>query len=247
MYLFGYGISFFIEKSLIVLNGLKDDTESLELLSRFKVSAATIEGYLGIQSTAQEMESAQIKYHADMYIAGSEFKTLFERVQSIFMDYVQIILLEFKNNEDPKLVTLATEAINEKTPIEWLKRAKEFYSYVSKTPKAMARIEKFNFTTDMLRAELDNITQAENAKSRYLILKGKAEESINKRNSALEKLKAVIDELLTISEVAFKDNKQFMEKCGIRVFSEGYKRSSAANNTSNKTAKKNASVENPAG
>lgn len=36
MDLFGYGISFFLEKSLIVLNGLKDDVESLNLLSQFK-------------------------------------------------------------------------------------------------------------------------------------------------------------------------------------------------------------------
>lgn len=245
MYLFGYGISFFLEKSLIVLNGLKDDVESLNLLSQFKFSAATFDGYLNIHALAQEMESAQIKYHADMYIAGGEFKTFYEKAHGMFMDYVHIILLEFKNNEDPKLVTLATEAIYEKTPIEWLKRAKEFYTYIIKAPKAMAKIDKYNFTIEMLQVELDNITLAEKAKSQYIILKGKAEESTRKRNAALLKLKSVMHELLTVAEVAFKENPQFMEKCGIRVFSEGYKRARVTKETSSKTAKAKAKVEMP--
>jgi len=246
MDLFGYGISFFLEKSLIVLNGLKDDVESLNLLSQFKFSAATFDGYLNIHSLAQEMESAQIKYHADMNIAGVEFKTLCKQARGVFMDYTSIILLEFKNNVDNKLVTLASEAIGDRSLLGWLKRAKEFYTYVITTPKAMARIDKYNFTTEILQAELDKITAAENAKSRYFILKGKAEESTSKRNAALNKLKSVIHELLTVAEVAFKENKQFMEKCGIRVFSEGYKRSRVTTETSRKTAKTKATVEMPA-
>jgi len=246
MDLFGYGISFFLEKSLIVLNGLKDDVESLNLLSQFKFSTATFDGYLNIHALAQEMESAQIKYHADMNIAGVEFNTLYKQVRGVFMDYTSIILLEFKNNVDNKLVTLASEATGEPKPLEWLKRAKEFYTYVINTPKAMARIDKYNFTTEIFQAELGKITAAEKAKSQYFILKGKAEESTSKRNAALLKLKSVMHELLTVAAVAFKENKQFMEKCGIRVFSEGYKRARVTTETSRKTAKTKGTVEMPA-
>ncbi len=87
---------------------------------------------------------------------------------------------------------------------------------------------------------------AETAKSQFLILKGKAEDATSKRNVALGKLKISIKKLLTVSEVAFKPNPQFMEKCGIRVFSEGYKRVVSSKGTSSKTAKTTVKVEMPA-
>ncbi len=129
MNLFGYGISFFLEKSLIVLKGLKDDVESLNLLSRFNFSATTIEEDLNVHAIAQEMESAQIKYHADMNIAGEDFETLYKQARSVFIDYTNIILLEFRNNEDNKLVTLASEATGERKPIEWLKLPNPNFSF----------------------------------------------------------------------------------------------------------------------
>ncbi len=228
------------------MKGLKDDVESLNLLSRFNFSAATIEEDLNVHAIAQEMESVQIKYHADMNIAGEDFKTLYKQARSVFIDYTNIILLEFRNNEDNKLVTLASEATGERKPIEWLKRAKEFYTYVIRTPKAMARIAQYNFTAETFEAELEKITAAETSKSQFLILKGKAEDATSKRNVALGKLKISIKKLLTVAEVAFKPNPQFMEKCGIRVFSEGYKRVVSSKGTSSKTAKTTVKVEMPA-
>jgi hypothetical protein len=236
MYLLGYSISFFLEYSLIVLKSLKDDLEALNLLSEYNYSETTILDGLNTHSIAQEMESAQIKYHAEMITVGEEFKKNYQDARILFKDYTTIILLEFKNNEDNKLVTLASEAIGERKPIEWLKRSKEFYTYVIKSPKVIVRISQYGFTSEKMTAALNKVIAAEDSKSLYNRLKGDAEDATTKRDAALSKLVTWIRKLLKVSEVAFKPNPQFLEKCGIRVLSTGYKRVRA------KTASKKTTV-----
>jgi hypothetical protein len=63
MLVLGYSISFFLEYALIVMKSLKDDLEALSLLSEFSYSSATIEEGLNTHTIAQEMESAQIRFH----------------------------------------------------------------------------------------------------------------------------------------------------------------------------------------
>ncbi|MCX6584590.1 MAG: hypothetical protein NT166_30835, partial [Candidatus Aminicenantes bacterium] len=55
-----------------------------------------------------------------------------------------------------------------------------------------------------------------------------------------------IRKLLKVAVVAFKPNPQYLEKCGILVLSEGYKRAKAANEPSGTTPTAKSKVEMPA-
>jgi hypothetical protein len=246
MFVLGYSIPFFLEYSLIVLNSLKDDVEALNLLSENNYTRDTIDNELNRHSIAQEMESAQIQYHADMINVGAEFDKLYDYSHEQFMDYSGIILLEFKNDMDVKLNTLAMAASGERNNIEWMKKAKEFYNYVLRSSRIMTRIAQYNFTSERLQAAIDKIVEAENAKSKFLNLKGKAQESINTRNKALKELETGMRKLIKVATMSFKSVPQYMEKCGIVVLSEGYKRVRNSSNTSSKTAKTTVNVEMPA-
>lgn len=245
MFVLGYSIPFFLEYSLIVLTSLKDDVEALNLLSENNYTRETIENELNRHSIAQEMESSQIQYHADMINVGAEFDKLFAFSHEQFIDYSGIILLEFKNDMDSKLNTLASEANGERNNIEWMKKAKEFYVYVIKSNKIMTRIAQYNFTAERLQAAVDKIVEAENAKAKYLSLKGKAQESINTRNKALKELETGMRKLIKVATMSFKSVPQYMEKCGIVVLSEGYKRVRTSKETSSKTAKTTVNVDMP--
>ncbi|MCX6580243.1 MAG: hypothetical protein NT166_08665 [Candidatus Aminicenantes bacterium] len=167
MYILGYSISFFLEYSLLVLKSLKDDVEALNLLSHFTYSIATIEEGLNVHEIAQQMESAQIQYHAEMNNVGSLFNALYKYAHEQFMDYSGIILLEFKDDMDSTLKSLAAEASAERKPINWLKKSKEFYTYVLKTKKIMDRIAQYGFIAEKLDAAFNKVVEAEDAKALY--------------------------------------------------------------------------------
>ncbi len=246
MLVLGYSIPFFLEYSLIVLTSLKDDVEALNLLSQFSYTSDTIENELNTYKIAQEMETAQIGYHAEMVNVGAEYTKLYEFAREQFMDYSGIILLEFKDDMDSRLNILAAAANGERNRIEWMKKAKEFYTYVLRSPKIMARIAQYNFTNERLQAAIDKIVEAEKAKGQYLTLKGKAQESINSRNKALKTLETSMRKLIKVAEVSFKPVPQFMEKCGIVVLSEGYKRVRNNKETPSDTSNTTVKVEMPA-
>lgn len=242
----GYSVTFFLEYSLLVLKSLKDDVEALNLLSHYNYTSATIDEGMNAHTIAQEMETAQIAFHAEMINVSADFDKLYDFAREQFVDYSGIILLEFKNDMDGKLSTLAAEASAERNRVRWIKRAKEFYTYVLRTPKIMTRIIQYNFTNERIEAAFNKVVEAENAKAQHINLKGKAQDAIIKRNEALNILVIWIRKLLKVSTAAFKSRPQFMEKCGIVVLSEGYKRVRNNSNTSSKTAKTTVTVEMPA-
>jgi hypothetical protein len=225
MKILGYSVNFFLENSLIILDSLLSDESALALLKDFKYETTTLEEGLSMQKRTQELETAQIKYHATMQTLSLEFYDLLKIAKTTFRDYMSIVIVEFKKDMDQKLKELVVDVFSEGKQIEWLKKAKECYTYVINSKKIMDRIsQKYNFTLEKMQAALKTVTDAEKAKSQYNVAKGNAEDSITQRNKILNDLSFWMKKLLTVSEVAFKPNPQYMEKCNIRVLSEGYKR-----------------------
>ncbi len=153
-----------------------------------------------------------------MIIKGTDYNKTYTQAHSMFMDYSNIILLEFRKGEDNKLATLVAETTGARKQIEWLKRAKEFYTFIIRTPKVMPQIVQYNITAEKLNAAPDKVETVENAKPQYINLKRKAEDATSWRNVALIQLAVLMRKLQKVPEVAFKPNPQFLKKCGIRGY-----------------------------
>jgi len=220
----GHNITFFIENSLIVLTGIKDDIEAINLLTAFNYDGSTIETGLNVHTIAAELESRQILIHGELLNTGNEFKSLYNAARIQFNDYRKLIDLEYDSREDNPLRALANDCIYEKGKYAWLKKAKEYYYYVLKSDSLISRISIYNLTRERIEAALNNVAAVETAKAKYFRLKGDAEEAIRKRDHALRELETWMKKLISVCRIAFKDHPQFLEKLGILVLSDGYKR-----------------------
>lgn len=220
----GHNITFFMENSLIVLTGIKDDIEAINLLTAYNYDVGTIRTGLNVHTTAAELESRQILIHGELLNTGNEFKSLYNAARIEFNDYRKLIDLEYDSSEDNPLRTLANDCIYEKGKYAWLKKAKEYYLYVLKRDSLITRISIYGLTRQRIQTALNNITAVEDTKAKYLRLKGDAEDATRKRDHALRELETWMRKLISVCRIAFKDHPQFLEKLGIMVLSDGYKR-----------------------
>jgi hypothetical protein len=225
-----------MENSLIVLKGIKDDIEAINLLTAFNYDGSTIETGLNVHTIAAELESRQIFIHGELLNTGKEFQSLSKAARIEFKDYAKLIDLEYDSTEDNPLRALANDAIKDRGRLTWLKKAKEYYHYVLKSDSIISRISIYNLTRERIEAALNSVTAVENTKAKYFRLKGDAEESIRKRDHALRELETWMKKLISVCRIAFKEHPQFLEKLGIQVLSEGYKRAKAPKEPSETTA-----------
>jgi hypothetical protein len=96
-----------MENSLIVLTGIKDDIEAINLLTAYNYDGGTIETGLNVHTIAAELESRQIGIHGQLLNTGQEFQSLSKAVRIQFNDYRKLIDLEYDSSEDNPLRTLA--------------------------------------------------------------------------------------------------------------------------------------------
>ncbi len=170
-----HNIPFFMENSLIVLTGIKDDIEAINLLTAYNYDSSTIETGLNVHTIAAELESRQILIHGELDNTGKEFKSLYNAARIQFNDYRKLIDLEYDSSEDNPLRALANDCIYEKGKYAWLKKAKEYYHYVLKHDSIISRISIYGLTRQRIENALNNITAVEDTKAKYLRLKGDAE------------------------------------------------------------------------
>lgn len=234
----GHSITFFIENSLIVLTGIKDDIEAINLLTAYNYDGGTIKTGLNVHTTAAELESRQIGIHGQLLNTGQEFQSLSKAARIEFKDYAQLIDLEYLSSEDNPLRALANDVIRDRGTLTWLKKAKEYYHYVLKGDSIISRIAVYGLTRQKIETALNNITAVEDTKARYFRLKGDAEDATRKRDHALRELETWMRKLISVCRIAFKDHPQFLEKLGILVLSDGYKRARAKSKTKGSDAPK---------
>jgi hypothetical protein len=234
----GHNIPFFMENSLIVLKGIKDDIEAINLLTAYNYDGSTIETGLNVHTIAAEFESRQILIHGELLNTGKEFQSLSKAARIEFKDYAKLIDLEYVSSEDNPLRALANDVIKDRGKLTWLKKAKEYYHYVLKSESIISRISIYNLTRERIEAALNNVAAVENTKAKYFRLKGDAEEAIRKRDKALRDLETWMKKLISVCRIAFKDRPQFLEKLGILVLSDGYKRARTKTKTKDNEAPK---------
>jgi hypothetical protein len=220
----GHNIPFFMENSLIVLNSIKDDIEAINMLTAYNYDGSTIENGRNVHSIAAELESRQIDIHGQLLNTGKEFQSLSKTARIEFKDYAKLIDLEYVSSEDNPLRALANDVIKDRGKLTWLKKAKEYYYYVLKSDSIISRISIYGLTRQRIENALNNITTVEETKAKYFRLKGDAEEAIRSRDHALRELETWMKKLISVCRIAFKDRPQFLEKLGILVLSDGYKR-----------------------
>jgi hypothetical protein len=213
-----------MENSLIVLNSIKDDIEAINMLTAYNYDGSIIENGLNVHTIAAELESRQIDIHGQLLNTGKEFQSLSKIARIEFKDYAKLIDLEYVSSEDNPLRALANDVIKDRGKLTWLKKAKEYYYYVLKSDSIISRISIYGLTRQRIETALNNITAVEDTKAKYFRLKGDAEEAIRSRDHALRELETWMKKLISVCRIAFKDRPQFLEKLGILVLSDGYKR-----------------------
>jgi hypothetical protein len=220
----GMSITEFLKKTGIALNVILNDTKALALLANFKIDAAVINGYIAIQQTANNAENTQRELHKRQFHACNIFNRHLAEAKAIFNNLLDLAKLALDGENHP-IIALGDDVKKEIVDLRWMQKAGDFFDKILLETDLLVKLDEIGLTEEKLDEGLQKIIQAENSKGEHKRLTGEAQESIRKRNDALEALNAVMKKLLSICRRhAFKNHPQYLEKLGVIVLSDGYKR-----------------------
>jgi hypothetical protein len=100
----------------------------------------------------------------------------------------------------------------------------EFYNRVLVDEQAVTSVSIYAITKEDLEKGRQKINEADNAKTAHNVEMGEAQDATDSRDKSFNQLLYIIEELETICTYALEDRPQLLEKLGITVLSEGYKR-----------------------
>jgi hypothetical protein len=216
-------ISALLESSKIALNVAMNDEEIKNALMTYNFDEARLNEGLELYNQASKLAANQKKEYGEQYSAREEFEKVFEDGNDIFLEHSRFSKLAYRNN-DNKLAKLGIARPRPTTIAGWLDQAKTFYQNALSDDELISQLSRYAITKEKLEAGQQLIIKVEESKAKHNIEMGEAQQATKLRNDALEKLDFFITELFTVAEFSLKDKPQQVEKLGITVYSEGYKR-----------------------
>ncbi len=216
-------ISDLLESSKMAINVAMSDEEIKKALLTYNFDEARLNEGLELYNKASQLAADQKKEYGEQYSAREEFEKVFEDGSDIFLEHTRFSRLACRNNAN-KLAKLGITGDRPTTIAGWLNQAKSFYKNAISDEELMSNLSRYAITKEKLEAAQQKIVSVEESKVRHNIEMGEAQQKTELRNDALEELNFFVTELFTVAEFSLKDNPQQIEKMGIPVYSDGYKK-----------------------
>ena len=220
----GMSISQFLKKTGIALNVVSNDQKALDLPAPYNLDAAAINGYISVQETANNTENTQRELHKRQYHESKLYRKCLAEAKKLFAEHLDLILIAFAGTAHP-IIALGLDVKKQIVALRWMQKVRDFYEKVVSEQEILDKAVEFGLTLEKLTAGLDKAIEVEMMKAEHDRLKGEAQESIRKRDEELEILYVKMKGFIRICRLyAFKNHPQYLEKLGINVLSDGYKR-----------------------
>lgn len=224
----GMSIPQFLERTRIALDGVKKDPKAMTLLEPYNLTPVAIDAYITVFNTANEAENTQQEMHERQKHENALYWSRVKDARATFSELFDLMQTAYEGTNHP-ILTLGKEVKRQTVALRWMQKANDFYLKVQSEPEILAKASEFNVTPEKLTDARQMITLTEATKAEHDRLKGEAQAGIRIRDKALEALYLKMKGFIRICRrYAFKEYPQYLEKLGINVLSDGYKRKAKA-------------------
>lgn len=214
-------VSDYLENSELMLKNARKDTLINPLLAHYNVGPERYEQGLTLCTETYTLEKLQVKLHGEQFRARAKFDKLLAETHPQYMDHVKFMRMAFR--DDPKkLKELAAVGGRVKRISGWLMQSKTFYTNTINDEESLAKMAGYGITKENLEAVEAKVAEVATAYQEHKDKKGAAQDAIDRRDKALDKLEKFMSEFIGICRIALKNHPQLLEKLGIVVYTKGY-------------------------
>lgn len=208
-----------------IANALSDDEIKALLLPYNYDEARLNEGLALYQKTDQVFEQQKQDY-VRQYEAKEKFDNAFKEAQALYIEHISLTRLSL--DEQPnKWKMLSLSGKRSQKLATWVRAARRFYNNSIDNKEIVEQLARFGVSNEKLQEGKQMVELVEKTNDDHDKARGAAQQSTEERNKALKKLGKWISAYTTVCRFALKDKPQLLEKLGILVLSEGYKRKPA--------------------
>lgn len=198
----------------IVVNSL-NDPEIRTGIALYGYNEARIASIFGKFATTEELVLKQSKENKDMFVANESFFANREVADQNFKNDVTITELAFVGNSDLEKITPRYTDVYPYS--QWYKTATTFYNNLQTVEGALARLARFNLTTEIIDGRVAALKNVDSLQRIRTTESGEAQMATEERNQAMENLIGICREIKEIAKIAFGKKSQILEKMGILV------------------------------
>jgi hypothetical protein len=217
-------IATFLRDSKALIYGVKDDPFIKERILAYNIDNARIEESVKLYEEAVKAESDKSKEYGEQLEARKRFEKTMDEADYIFKKHSDFVRLALRDDEEKiNKLFLSGEPRSRKIS-DILKYMMEFYNRVLADDQVVAGVSAYGITKEDLEKGLQKIVEADTAKTAHNVEMGESQDATDRRDKAFNQLIFITEELEIICTYALEDRPQLLEKFGITVLSEGYKR-----------------------
>ncbi len=211
-------ISELLNSAQVVISNTLSEPEILGYVSKFGYTKEKINEGKQLYETAVEAQNNQTKAAGAQFQATEVLKRAEKIARQAYQDLAKVARAVFKNDK----ARLAQMGITGKMPIktaDFLTVSMNAFNNALTVPEILESLSHFGYDEAKLNSEKQKIIDFEQANLRQEAAKGAAQQSTKDQEAALNALDKWLSQYVSIAKVALKDNKQLLEKLGLRVYS----------------------------
>jgi len=213
----------FMESRRQLIFNAASDSEIVALLEPYTYTTEKIEQGKNIYNTADSAVEKQKLDYARQFEAKSIFDTAFDEAEETYIELITLVRLALAG-DTVKLKVLGLDGKRPQNFGGWLRRVNRFYNNSIDNQELLPLVAEYGVTNEKLIAGRESAKKAETANDEHDKTKGTAQQSTVDRNEAIKVLDEWTHAFKKVCRLALKNRPQLLERLGIVVLSEGYKR-----------------------
>jgi hypothetical protein len=213
----------FLENSRLSIANALIDEEIKSLLLPYTYDEARLNEGMAFYKEIDALYEKQKNDYVKQYEAQERFSKAQESAHNAYIEHVVLTRLALK--DDPStLKMLALDGRRRKMLAAWLRQLNRYYHNAIDNEEVLEKISRYGITNDKLKEGQKLVKEVELRNDEHERAKGTAQISTNERNKLLKRFDRWMTEFINVCRFAFKSQPQLLEKLGITVLTEGYKR-----------------------
>lgn len=216
-------ISDLLVNSKLMINVALSDDEIKNALVTYNYTEEVLNQGKEILAKARDLARQYTTAAGKKSAAADEFKQARRQAQLLYIEHLNFLRQAYRD-EPVKLVEFKIPQKTARKVIDWLFQVGEFYSTILSNEELLTRLARYGISREKVEVARDQVNVTSLTKEKYNTFTGKTQSLKVKRDRAFRKLDLWTSELALVCRYALQDDPQQLEKLGIQVLSEGYRR-----------------------
>ena len=216
-------ISGLLVNSKLMIDAALSDDEIKGALAAYSYTEEVLNQGKDIYEKAEDLAEQKVRASGKKLAAANKFHSLRRQTQALFVEHLNFLRQAYRD-EPEKLVEFNISGRIKRKVTDWLLQAKQFYSIFLSNEELITKLNRYGISREKVEAVRDQIIETIKAKETHNKCSGEAQNVKARRDRAFRKLDLWTAELALVCRYALKESPQLLEKLGIQVLSDGYRR-----------------------